>query len=415
MNAVFALTLGLSLVLGQRPSEKYEGQGFWAPTMRELTDCQSWMGECKLTSVRAEKGAEAVDLPNGMRCDPLEYREKLPPQAMAPFPMRATLAYRNQTQGTMTLEATIEGEKEQAAPVTFDFDYDPKTGRMTTDLFVAPRSTAGEWRLTLDATATTRVRGELKKIKNRDSGRTPAPKSGAEKVVYVGNYVFSGKLTARAGEGDKRVRIDFLIRMRSEEMEIESIVDRALQTVEGTSGVGIRGFTGPVDVRSGSDEGDWKGAGLKSIVKVGDHIRTGIDEGNDAEISIDDVATINMGSLTEIVIAAVSEEGNRIELVDGAIRTDASSMDKDRRVEVQMPQGSAAIDRKGCAFVCEATSDGSTVKVLKGQVTVTSKADGKVKKLKAGETITVTTEGYGLKMQFDKDQESAKWDLPFKA
>ncbi|MDD4447711.1 MAG: S-layer protein domain-containing protein, partial [Methanothrix sp.] len=169
------------------------------------------------------------------------------------------------------------------------------------------------------------------------------------------------------------------------------------------SGVRFSALTGQVDIRPESDEDAWRGAGLKSIIQLYDHIRTA--EESRAILSFDDMTTFELKPESEIIIDTPPERDSKIALVCGKIWINFKKMLKDGSMEIQMSQAVAGI--KGTTIVCEETGSSSILKVLAGTASLKSRATGEETLVHAGEMATATTSGLSNQESFDVEAEKA--------
>jgi hypothetical protein len=171
------------------------------------------------------------------------------------------------------------------------------------------------------------------------------------------------------------------------------------------SGVKISAITGQVDIRPHSDEDAWRGAGLKSVIKIGDHIRTGED--SRVILSFPDGTTFEMKPESEIIIDERTERDSKLALVAGKIWTNVKKMVRDGTMEVQMSQAVAGI--KGTIIVCEETGFSSILNVLEGQAYIRSRFTGEERLVNAGEMVIATQDGLSPPQSFDIESEKASW------
>lgn len=169
------------------------------------------------------------------------------------------------------------------------------------------------------------------------------------------------------------------------------------------SGVRFSGLTGQVSIRPESDEDAWRGAGLKSIINLYDHVRTAEDSW--AIISFPDMTTYTLKPESEIIIDTPPERDSKWKLICGKIRVNFQKMFKDGTMEIQMSQAVSGI--KGTTIVCEETGDSSALKVLDGTASFKSKATGEEIQVDAGEMVTATESGLSRLQSFDVEAENA--------
>lgn len=188
------------------------------------------------------------------------------------------------------------------------------------------------------------------------------------------------------------------------ESKSEKGSDKLLKTMA-DSGVRFSGLTGQVDIRPDRDDDAWRGAGLKSIINVDDHVRTG--EESWAILSFADMTTFKLRPESEVIIDTPPEKDSKISLVCGKVWTNVKKMIKDGTMEVEMSQAGGSI--KGTTIVCEETGDSSTLKVLDGTASFKSKATGEEILVDAGEMVTATESGLSRLQSFDVEAENASF------
>ena len=187
----------------------------------------------------------------------------------------------------------------------------------------------------------------------------------------------------------------------------------AVRTVQKTtgrkineSGVRFAGLSGQVEVRPDSDEDAWDFAGMDTVLKNGDRIRTGPRSG--AIISFSDLSTFVMKPDTEIVLVITEEKETKLQLVAGNIWANVKKLLKDGTMETTMNQAVAGI--KGTVFVCGENGGVSTLQVIEGTVEFTALADGRTVTVATGGKVTASETGLGPQETFDAKAEQATWD-----
>ena len=171
------------------------------------------------------------------------------------------------------------------------------------------------------------------------------------------------------------------------------------------SGVRFSGLTGQVSIRPESDEDAWRGAGLKSIINLYDHVRTAEDSW--AILSFLDMTTYRLKPESEVIIDTPQERDSKWKLICGKIRVNFQNMLKGGTMEVQMSQAVAGI--KGTTIVCEESGSSSALKVLDGTATFRSKSSGEELLVNAGEMATATSSGLSGSQSFDVQAENESW------
>jgi len=172
------------------------------------------------------------------------------------------------------------------------------------------------------------------------------------------------------------------------------------------SGIRVSDLYGEVLVRRGDNEDVWELVELDTILYVGDHIKTSGDSG--CILSMLDMTTFIIKPESEIIITVPSGQDSKIDLILGNIYTNVQEIITHGTMEVEMVTVCAGI--KGTTFVCEETGSKSTLKVLEGTVSLTSKVTGKVITVNAGEMAVSDATGRMDKSAFNIAQEAKKWD-----
>ena len=172
------------------------------------------------------------------------------------------------------------------------------------------------------------------------------------------------------------------------------------------SGIRVSDLYGEVQVRRGDNEDVWELVELDTVLYVGDHIKTSGDSG--CILSMLDMTTFVIKPESEIIVTVPSGQDSKIDLLLGNIYTNFQEVITHGTMEVEMNQAVAGI--KGTTFVCEETGSKSTLKVLEGTVTLTSKVTGKAISVRAGEMAVADAAGTLNKSTFQIAQEAKKWD-----
>lgn len=172
------------------------------------------------------------------------------------------------------------------------------------------------------------------------------------------------------------------------------------------SGIRVSDLYGEVTIRRGDNEDQYDLLEIGSIIYVGDHIVTAQDSG--CILSMLDMTTFVIKPESEIIVTVPSGEDSKIDLILGNIYTNFQEIITHGRMEVEMNQAVAGI--KGTTFVCEETGSKSTLKVLEGTVSLTSKINNKAVSVSAGEMAVADASGNLNKSTFNIAQEAKKWD-----
>lgn len=150
---------------------------------------------------------------------------------------------------------------------------------------------------------------------------------------------------------------------------------------------------------------DWTPASPKTILLVGDHVATGED--SQAIFQFKDMTTFQMKPDTEVIVKSPPEQQTKIGLVAGHLWINTKKMFTNGTMEVEMGQAVAGI--KGTTLVLDEVEGVSTLKVIEGVVSFTSKATGKSTDVNAGEQISANFEGTTPVEKFDVAKETANW------
>lgn len=188
-------------------------------------------------------------------------------------------------------------------------------------------------------------------------------------------------------------------------------VDEKYQTLY--SGAGFSDLAGMVEVNIPLPDGtydpeNWSYAKIKEgqNFPVGTHIRTGKD--SHAILSFYDMSTFTVQPESEVVLSSPYTEGGTkvvLKMIIGNMWTNIKKMAKDGSMQVEMSQAVAGI--KGTTFVTAETGTTSTLKVIEGTVSFTSKATGDTESVSTGEMMTADKNGLGAKTTFDVAKEQA--------
>lgn len=141
-------------------------------------------------------------------------------------------------------------------------------------------------------------------------------------------------------------------------------------------------------------------------LRHGDLIITRKDSG--VILSYSDMSTYIMGADTEIVLDFPEDKTTKIGIVAGRIWTNLKHMVEDGTMEIEMAQAVSGI--KGTTLICEEDGATSILKVIEGEVELTSKITGAMVTVKSGQMIYVTAEEMSEVFTFDIDAELATWD-----
>ncbi len=167
----------------------------------------------------------------------------------------------------------------------------------------------------------------------------------------------------------------------------------------------LTGEVGYVHCNTAEITQDWIPALPKTKILVGDHISTGQD--SSCILLFGDLTTFQMKPETEVIVQSPPAQETKMGLVAGHLWINFKKMLTNGTMEVEMGQAVAGI--KGTTLVVEEANGVSTLKVIEGTVTFTSKANGQSIDVNAGQTVSADFNGLTPVANFDVAQESATW------
>ncbi len=170
------------------------------------------------------------------------------------------------------------------------------------------------------------------------------------------------------------------------------------------SGARFSDFSGEVTIAPCSDPADLQPAEMDMVLETGSIIKTESD--SSAILSFADMTTFTMKSFTTVYLDPPDSD-SKLSLLFGKVWANVKKMAKDGSMNVTMNQ--AVAGTKGTTFVLEETGQVSTLKVLDGIVSFTSRATGKSIDIKAGQSISANASGLSAVIPFDIAQEAAQW------
>jgi FecR protein len=176
-----------------------------------------------------------------------------------------------------------------------------------------------------------------------------------------------------------------------------------------TAGDSLARFTSlsrEVEIRPDCNKDGWDPAKMDSVLHVNDHVRT--SEDSSAIIGFEDLSTFLLQPESEIVVTTPPVKDSKLQLLLGNIWVNVKKMAKNGTMEVDMSQ--AVAGDKGTTFVLSDDGNNSTVKVIEGTVSFTSKADNKTVLVSTGEMVTADKTGVHPKQTFDVAAETKAWD-----
>jgi hypothetical protein len=171
------------------------------------------------------------------------------------------------------------------------------------------------------------------------------------------------------------------------------------------SGIKINHRDGQLEIACPPDLDAWDVLKEGRTIYTHCHIKTGED--STVQLDFPDMTTFKMRPETEIVIDALPKQ-SKIGLLFGGIWANVKKMAKDGTMEVHGSQAVAGI--KGTTFIMEETGGRSTLKVVEGTVSYSSKTTDKSIDITAGESVIATQKGLGEKSQFDVESEGKEWE-----
>lgn len=111
---------------------------------------------------------------------------------------------------------------------------------------------------------------------------------------------------------------------------------------------------------------------------------------------------------TIIILPTKQKKDNIFKLLGGQLYNNVKKILKDNTMDIEMGQAVAGI--KGTTFVLEENGKISSLKVIEGEVSFTSKKTGKTVLVKAGEKIIADKTGLKEKTSFEITREKNNWD-----
>lgn len=171
------------------------------------------------------------------------------------------------------------------------------------------------------------------------------------------------------------------------------------------SGVRVSDIGGEVMVRHGDDPLGWEMLNPGDIIYANDVVWTGGD--GECILSLSDMTTFKMKSQSAIILDTQSEKESRLKLLGGRIIANVQKSIETGEFSVEMSQAVAGI--KGTIFVCESNDSASQVKVLEGQVEVTSN-NGEKEIISPGQLIFSSRGALDSIEEFSVLDELDTWD-----
>ncbi len=174
------------------------------------------------------------------------------------------------------------------------------------------------------------------------------------------------------------------------------------------SGIRFNNYGGEVYIRACNEEDEETEAfaELGMVLHRSDLVRTGDD--SFASLGLPDMTTFKMGPNSKVILSYVPNKRNLFKVVAGKIWANVKHTAKYGTMEVEMSEAVAGI--KGTTFVLEDNGNGSTLKVIDGEVEFKSKKTGETKMVKTGESLTATKDGLKEKVAFNIEEENKTFE-----
>ena len=178
------------------------------------------------------------------------------------------------------------------------------------------------------------------------------------------------------------------------------------------TGMRFSGMTGQVEYllpgKDPTDEDNWKLAKLNdAYFPPGTHVRT--QEDSSAILSFADMSTFVLKPESEVILATPPGKDSKIKMVAGNIWVNVKKMVLEGSMEIEMNQAVAGI--KGTTLVLSDDGKTSTLKVIEGKVSFTSKSNGEKVNVVTGSMVSSSSTGLGNIETFDVVKETADWNV----
>ncbi len=170
----------------------------------------------------------------------------------------------------------------------------------------------------------------------------------------------------------------------------------------------ITGEVGYAHCNKDGQTEEWIPATPKVKLLVDDHISTGAD--SFAILQFQDMTTFQMKPDTEVIVKSPPAQETKLGLVSGHLWINFKKMLTNGTMEVEMGQAVAGI--KGTTLVLEQINGTSSLKVIEGVVSFTSKETGESIDVQAGEKVSADFNGLSKVEKFDVEKENAEWKKP---
>jgi hypothetical protein len=173
----------------------------------------------------------------------------------------------------------------------------------------------------------------------------------------------------------------------------------------GDSGARFSDFSGEVTVAHCTDLKDLHPAEFDMVLERGMYIQT--ESESSAILSFADMTTFAMKPFTTVILECRPPKQTALQLIAGKVWVNVKKMIKDGTMEVTLTQ--AVAGTKGTVFVVEENGQISTVKVLEGTVSYTSRATGQSVLVTTGQMVSASIKGLSPVAPFDIAQELTQW------
>lgn len=167
------------------------------------------------------------------------------------------------------------------------------------------------------------------------------------------------------------------------------------------------GLTGQVEWRLDNDPEGWHLCKLDTVIPVGAHIRTAED--SSAILSSSDLSSFILKQNSEVVVTMAAEKESKLKLVVGNIWVNVKKIINEGSMEIEMNQAVAGI--KGTTFILSDDGKTSTLQVIEGEVSFTSKSNGEKINVAGGNMVSASAAGLSDIKPFNTAEETANWDV----
>lgn len=172
------------------------------------------------------------------------------------------------------------------------------------------------------------------------------------------------------------------------------------------SGMRFSGMTGQVRIRPDVDKRGWHSLEPGEAIPFGTHISTGPN--SSVAIILPDGVTFFLKSDTEIVINKPSEKKGYSQILYGSVKVVVEERIQDESLEIDMDQ--AIVEISGTTLILEEKEEKSTLQVIEGEVSFTSKTSGETVKVTTGNTVSASSTGLSGVETFDVAKATAEWE-----